>query len=488
MKRNEHKIVSKKGLKYEIDRASWSTYANFKQMYNGVIAEFVDAGVAKERELLVWMNRFGNEVEEKDAFGCKVTHDILHPDYIICMDEVGGNTSQKGDGHIGGELMLCETGTSPQRKINTKDKHYTVLGLTTLSGKAVMCCVIFAGVNENPLCETGFDWEAEIIGKTTDTDFVKKNTGKGKLFPGGPVCDFQGKKIPCFCRWSPKGSITTEILRDILATLDKLEVYERKDGIIPCVLLDGHGSRFGLPFLQYITDPEHEWCVVIGVPYGTALWQVGDSFCSHNTASAREKRRIVENKESHFLTPTIEPHEIIDIVSVAWEKSFSRVETNKNAISERGWFPFNRNLMTYPCLRATMTDEEKKEEDLEWGISLPHHKKYEVTDLVTCPTFDPKYEMCPVPEEKKAVNFSSGFASFALDKLVSSHDLMSARERIRSNHEKGMIFKEQVKMMKTFTAGQLFKAKGCRIGKDIHDIYVENMKEATARYEEELAI
>ena len=43
-------------------------------------------------------------------------------------------------------------------------------------------------------------------------------------------------------------------------------------------------------------------------------------------------------------------------------------------------------------------------------------------------------------------------------------------------------------MMKTFTAGQLFKAKGCRIGKDIHDIYVENMKEATARYEEELAI
>ena len=30
---------------------------------------------------------------------------------------------------------------------------------------------------------------------------------------------------------------------------------------------------------------------------------------------------------------------------------------------------------------------------------------------------------------------------------------------------------EKLKTMKTFTAGQLFKAKGCRIGKDIHDIY-----------------
>ena len=50
MKRDEHKVVSKKGLKYEIDRSFWSTYANFKQMYDGVIAEFVDTGVARMDE------------------------------------------------------------------------------------------------------------------------------------------------------------------------------------------------------------------------------------------------------------------------------------------------------------------------------------------------------------------------------------------------------------------------------------------------------
>ena len=269
--KKKHNFVSKKGLKFEIDRASWSTYANFNQMYDGVINEFVDAGVAKKRSEPAWMNRDGILVDEKDAFGCKVTHDITDPDMIIVMNEVGRNTSQKGDGHLGGELMLCETGKYPQRKVSTKNKHYTVLGLTTLSGKPVMCCIIFAGLRENALCETGLDLEAEIIGETSDDNFLEKNTGKGKAFPGGPTCHFNGKVVPCFCHWSEKGSNTTEILRDILATLDILEVYPRTGGRIPWVLLDGYGSRFGLPFLEYICDPLYEWCIVIGVPYGTAL-------------------------------------------------------------------------------------------------------------------------------------------------------------------------------------------------------------------------
>ena len=34
---------------------------------------------------------------------------------------------------------------------------------------------------------------------------------------------------------------------------------------------------FQLPFLQYINDEKHKWKVFIGVPYGTSLWQAGDS-------------------------------------------------------------------------------------------------------------------------------------------------------------------------------------------------------------------
>ena len=66
-------------------------------------------------------------------------------------------------------------------------------------------------------------------------------------------------------------------LKDILRTLDELEVFPRVNGLKPFLLVDGHGSRLEIPFLEYINEPDHEWVVCIGVPYGTDLWQVGDS-------------------------------------------------------------------------------------------------------------------------------------------------------------------------------------------------------------------
>ena len=73
----------------------------------------VDAGLATEKEVAAWMDIHGKVVHEIDAFGCKVTHDIDEPDWVLLMDEVGGNTNQKGDGQVGGELHMCERGTVP---------------------------------------------------------------------------------------------------------------------------------------------------------------------------------------------------------------------------------------------------------------------------------------------------------------------------------------------------------------------------------------
>ena len=78
-------------------------------------------------------------------------------------------------------------------------------------------------------------------------------------------------------RWSPKGSITSLILAEPLAHIDSFNVMERRNGLYPFLLLDGHKSRFELPFLEYITSEKHLWQVCIGVPYGTSLWQVADS-------------------------------------------------------------------------------------------------------------------------------------------------------------------------------------------------------------------
>ena len=131
----------------------------------------------------------------------------------------------------------------PQQKSSNKDKHWTLLGLTSLAGDPVMCVVIFAGERRTPIYETGMDVFAEKIGEVTDDDYFLKNTGKDKRYPGGPTCTFQGKEVPCLTRWSPKGSITSDILIDILATLDRLKVFDRSNSKLHFLLLDGHGSR-----------------------------------------------------------------------------------------------------------------------------------------------------------------------------------------------------------------------------------------------------
>ena len=79
------------------------------------------------------------------------------------------------------------------------------------------------------------------------------------------------------CCCSESGSITADLLVSMLKVIDKTEVFDRTDGIAPFLLLDGHGSRVQLTFLEYINNPANPWSVCIGVPYGTLYWQVGDS-------------------------------------------------------------------------------------------------------------------------------------------------------------------------------------------------------------------
>ena len=75
----------------------------------------MDAKVACKYDKPVWQDFDGKECNEAGAYGCKVTHDLTHPEMCVVMDKVGGNTSQKGDGHIGGELFVCGKGMVPQK-------------------------------------------------------------------------------------------------------------------------------------------------------------------------------------------------------------------------------------------------------------------------------------------------------------------------------------------------------------------------------------
>ena len=198
--RNKHKLVSKRGQKYELNRQKWTTYCNFVDMYQHAIQEMVDAGVAKKLDEPVWITHDGKLCVEREAFGCKVTHELIKPHLCICGDEVGGNLCMKGDGHIGGQLLLTAPGKLPQQKASSKNKRFTLIGLTDLTGEPLIAAIILQGKRPKASLEAGIDINIDPIGNATDSDYLQKKSGPNKYFPGGPVCHFNGKTITPFVR------------------------------------------------------------------------------------------------------------------------------------------------------------------------------------------------------------------------------------------------------------------------------------------------
>ena len=76
-------------------------------MFEKIILNLVEAGLAVPFEEPLWMDKLGNPCNPDEAFGCKVTHQILYPEDVIVADELGGNLSQQGDGNLGGEKLMC---------------------------------------------------------------------------------------------------------------------------------------------------------------------------------------------------------------------------------------------------------------------------------------------------------------------------------------------------------------------------------------------
>ena len=229
-----------------------------------------------------------------------------------------------------------------------------------------MCAIIFAAKELDASWVLGLDPTAEWIG---DDDNLEENAGRGKRYPMGPTCVYNGVTVPSFCCCSENGSITAELLVAMLATFDGLGVFNRSDdGVPPFLLLDGHGSRFDLTFLEYINDPATRWNVCIGVPYGTSYWQVGDSTEQNGCfkmALTRHKRNLLKKKEQRRAAFAIEKDDVVDLVARAWDDSFARINSNQKAIAERGWSPLNYNCLLHPEIVATSTRSRQQQKDVD---------------------------------------------------------------------------------------------------------------------------
>jgi hypothetical protein len=326
----------------------WTKYRNLKQMYDDVETEMVEAGVAIQLDHPIWMDEQGNTVPESDSKGFKVKVKLTIPDMCIVIDEVGSNLSMVKDGHVGGEKFVVGKGKEAKLKATKCDKKFTCLGLTLLSGEPLLCVILVDSTKEDLLIRTGVDCSTPENTTTNESsenevqdefDYLINNLGKGKQYPGGSSCVYEGKQIPCMVEFTSGGTMSGQILTKIFRTLDELKIFQesRNKVIRPLVLVDGYGSRFDVEFLQYINNENHRWSVCIGVPYGTSLWQVGDSVQQNGVFKVRItmiKQKILECRFEKMMGIELIPFDIIPIVNFAWMGSFqNKKKNNKKAIS-----------------------------------------------------------------------------------------------------------------------------------------------------------
>ena len=270
---------------------------------------------------------------------------------------------------------------------------------------------------------------------------------------------------------------------------------------MPFLLLDGHGSRFEIPFLRYVTDKQHPWVVCQGVPYGTSLWQVADSSeqnGSFKAASSHIKMELLKKRLDMMMdNPCNLSTDIVPIVNYAWGESFAKVQTNQRAIADRGWNPLNFNLLTNKQIFPTMTDSETMElqsmlktnstsslvpkftqqsstksingSATTMMISTHATSLSDLTDDGLVMNYDPQF-ITQIPSTavalKDKLNFRTGRSAHVARALLHESDIVEARERDQQSAKKGKEAKEKLEKAKKLTAMLNFKSFGCKIGED----------------------
>ena len=154
---------------------------------------------------------------------------------------------------------------------------------------------------------------------------------------------------------------------DILKHLDIYGITDRNEGDpSPCLLVYGHGSRLSMPFLRYINnldgdgekiaEANHEWNCYIGLPNGTAYWQVGDSSEQNRRfkVNIRQEKEFIRNQHRIYREPIkIERYHVMLMIGLVWNSCFGDINGNRNTILQRGWNPLNRGCSVHPEIKKT---------------------------------------------------------------------------------------------------------------------------------------
>ena len=479
VKRNSDVLEVGKGYRVSNNRMEWVTYENVEKMYNLVYEQMVRSGVAEHLapDEYYYVNKVGEKVDSKEeSVGLQVKINVTHPEWILFGDEVGTEISQKNDGNVGGQKFVVSKGTRANIKSSHRDGRMTVIGLTAASGDPVMAIIIFAAEELTFEQRMGHDIRVPF-----DEDVpIRANSGPGKTFPGGPTCIFRGKVIPALITCNTKGSITSEILKHAFERLDNLDVFPRTPQLNPFALFDAHDSRLQLPFLRYINDPSHKWTFCIGLPNGTHKWQVGDSEQQNGTWKVewvREKSKLVLFKTRMGINSDLEKSDMLPLINRIWPLSFGSVDTNKQAIRDRGWNPLNRCLLTDPEIIKTRTvgrfiSSPSPESPSQPGNVMPTLAPARSEESPSCleeafkpPLVTPASTPKPLVDcrlsinsiDMDDVNLDHGVAGdFSVDILQHIVKRKTVHQNLNLRYQQGRVLRRKIEKTKRLTGGNMF--------------------------------
>ena len=307
---------------------------------------------------------------------------------------------------------------------------------TAATGDPVMVVIIFASSSDkiDPLWVKGIDIMQAPTNNIEDSiEFLKEAHGESGICGGAPKCRFRGKVVDTHIDWLPHGGIDSAMLVRIFKKMDDYNIFERTENLNPFVLLDGHHSRFEVDFLQYIINDAHKWHVCIGIPYGTHLWQIGDSTEQNGTykiAEYERKQQIFQRKRELMQNPSIRHTDIVPIVKYACSKSFFKTKSNKRAITDRGWNPLNRALLQHPAVLKTRSIGE--------GTDILSTDD----DIVTVPN---------------SLNWDTGTSAEILDRILIKQNNDASRKRHLEKIRLAEMATASVQRTTKLTSGQLFR-------------------------------
>ena len=197
---------------------------------------------------------------------------------------------------------------------------------------------------------------------------------------------------------------------------------------------------------------------------------------------SKYKDLIVKRKLTEFWRKAqFEDTDIIPAVNLAWKDSFARPATNKDAMVEKGWGPFNLNLLLNEQIRMTMNEDDKGWEKNNIVISPKSMETIFAEQNLNLPEEEDEFLQPKYTTIEAKLNYSNGEAARCLDSLVSQQDLQSSRDRIRKNKDIGKMREELVSGITRLSTGNLFLADICNVGEEV----AERLKNNTAKIQQQ---